>query len=120
MRVVLGCLKCARAMGEQDGWEFIDFNTHDHNRYMVFCPHEEDLCGGCGDMEDIPEEWPKPGSTDPTQDEHGNCEAEISSTDDVVMWYCTRESGHPMPHVAGTGAEVAAVWDDGERFYDDV
>lgn len=40
-RVALACLSCARAIGEQDGWEFIDFNIPDHNRYMVFCPHRD-------------------------------------------------------------------------------
>lgn len=45
MRAALGCMKCAKDIAAKDGWEFVDFQTHDHNRYMLFCPHEEELCG---------------------------------------------------------------------------
>lgn len=45
MRGAIACLGCARDMGHRENWEFVDFKTNDHNRYMVFCPHEMEVSG---------------------------------------------------------------------------
>jgi hypothetical protein len=31
-------------------------------------------------------------------------------------WFCTRSVGHPMPHAAGTGRIIGAIWDDEGMF----
>lgn len=58
------------------------------------------------------------GNPDPTSDlihkDNGYRECRFEWFDDtwrtlVLRWQCTRESGHPGQHLAGTGYGVAAV-----------
>ena len=57
------------------------------------------------------------GNPDPTSDfyqDNGYWECGVEWFDDtcptlVLRWQCTRESGHPGQHLAGTGHGVAAV-----------
>src|SRR5665213_1955864 len=49
MRAALVCLTCARDK-EKEGWELVHFpESEPHNRWMLFCPHEEEINGDYDD-----------------------------------------------------------------------
>lgn len=48
-----------------------------------------------------------PDPTFPPDPADGGCDAATSEPD---PWWCTRDTGHDPPHVAGTSEIVAAVW----------
>ncbi len=48
------------------------------------------------------------GDSDPTPNDGPLCRREEANKG----YSCTREPGHLMPHVAGTGRKIVAVWED--------
>lgn len=57
-------------------------------------------------------DWPALKSEDFTVEECGETTDGCDATSEKNHWFCTRAANHPMPHVAGTGSTIVAVWDD--------
>lgn len=59
-----------------------------------------------------PGTWPKVGDPSFGFDVAADCPATDDPGDLHIPLYCTRDAGHPMPHVADGLTEIMHVWAD--------